>query len=447
MDALLRMQGRIPATMWTSVLIAAGFAAAQGPPIVMTLALVLIATGAAMIGGPEATAPTVFVALPFWMFEIPIRSSIFSPLELALLLTGLAAASWLAIEFLRTRSRTVIRQWLPDWGLIALAASLALIACLSLLWVADPDLRPDSVRALRRVILEPMLIIPALVWIVRSGRIRQSLTWLAVPAIGVSNLALIQVVLDRSTVEIGGIGRPIGTFTHPNNLAFYLERVIWFVPVALLPLTGRRSRVVWALAAVVLLACLATLSRGAAIGLAAGACVYFADELRRNWRRIATVAVPLAAVAFLARYLASSSSSVDSRETIWRGSIDMLRDHPWTGVGLDQFLGQYGRRYVRIEGWPERYTSHPHNVVLDFWLSLGVAGLIWLWFLLEQIGRRFRALAGTQRDTIRRAAVAMLVTGLVHGLLDNSFFLADLATWTWIGLVLATPELREHMDD
>ena len=52
----------------------------------------------------------------------------------------------------------------------------------------------------------------------------------------------------------------------------------------------------------------------------------------------------------------------------------MIRDHPWTGVGLDQFLGQYSRRYVRIEGWPEHYTSHPHDIVLDFWLSLGIPG-------------------------------------------------------------------------
>lgn len=447
MDGLQTLHGRISAWVWTSALVACGVLLSTTPPTTIALAVVVATIGFAALGGPEATVPAVFVALPFWQFEISIRTSIFSPLELTLLLVAGSSALWVGVDLLRTRNLRLIGHWLPDLQLLALALALAVIAIVSLSWVADPDLRPDSVRALRRVILEPMLIIPALVWLVRSGKIRQTIPWLAAPAVLVSALAIGQMVLDRSTVEIGGIGRPIGTFTHPNNLAFYLERAIWFVPIGLLPLASKRPRVAWAAAGIVLLAAIATLSRGAAIGLAAGACVYFATELRRHWKRIAIVAVPLAGVAFAARYLASSSSSVDAREAIWRSAVAMLRDHPWTGVGLDQFLGQYGRRYVRVEGWPERYTSHPHNMVLDFWLSLGVVGLVWLWFLVEQIWRRFRALSGIQRDTIQRAAVAMLITGLVHGLLDNSFFLPDLATWTWIGLVLASPQPVDATDD
>jgi putative inorganic carbon (HCO3(-)) transporter len=432
---------------WAILIILSGVAIALQPPTPLSALLVLVAVIAAVLGGPEAAVAAVFVALPFWQIELHIRTSIFGPLELALLLAGSSAAVWAGFDFLQTRRLHAFGSWLPDSGLILLASTLLLLGCLSLLWVADLDRRPDSIRALRRVIIEPLFIIPALTWLTRTGRLRMLLPWLAVPAVGVSALALVQSVLDRSTVEIGGISRPIGTFTHPNNLAFYLERAIWFLPVALLPFAGKRTRWVWVLAGVVAVACLATLSRGASLGLIAGACIYFEMDLRKNWRRIVVIALPVAAAAFLARYLASSSSSVDSREVIWRSAIAMLRDHPFPGIGLDQFLGQYGRRYVKIDGWAERYTSHPHNVVLDFWLSLGVAGLVWLWFLIEQIWRRYALLARSNGSTLRRAALAMLLTGLVHGLIDNSFFLPDLATWTWIGLILASPWIGETAND
>lgn len=117
----------------------------------------------------------------------------------------------------------------------------------------------------------------------------------------------------------------------------------------------------------------------------------------------------------------------------------MLREHPVGGIGLDQFFSQYGRRYVEPAGWPERYTSHPHNILLDFWLRLGLPGVILLWALLEAIVRRVRRAISSPGRTFQRSAVAMLVAGLVHGLIDNSFFLADLACFTWIGLSLGTP--------
>jgi O-antigen ligase len=117
----------------------------------------------------------------------------------------------------------------------------------------------------------------------------------------------------------------------------------------------------------------------------------------------------------------------------------MIRDRPITGVGLDQFLGQYRLRYVRPEGWPERTTSHPHNVLLDYWLSLGVAGVAVLWLLLEATWTRFTAAMTRSTFSIERACVAMVAAGLAHGLIDNSFFLPYLATFTWIGLGLSTP--------
>ena len=139
---------------------------------------------------------------------------------------------------------------------------------------------------------------PAITWMIRRERLMRLTPYLALPGLLVGGLAIVQFAASRSTVDIGGIGRPIGTFTHPNNLSFYLERVIWFVPVALLPVTRRIGRWQIVIVAVVLAAALATLSRGAAIALVAGGCVYFQDSVRQHWRRVLAIAAPLIVVAF-----------------------------------------------------------------------------------------------------------------------------------------------------
>jgi O-antigen ligase len=122
---------------------------------------------------------------------------------------------------------------------------------------------------------------------------------------------------------------------------------------------------------------------------------------------------------------------------IWDGAYRILRDFPLTGIGLDQFYVMYGLRYIEPEGWPERYTSHPHNVFLDFWLSLGLAGLALVLAGLIWLGWRTFRLSRLQPPSgLAVAGAAALTAGAVHGLVDNAFFLPDLAVLTWVSVAL-----------
>jgi putative inorganic carbon (hco3(-)) transporter len=123
------------------------------------------------------------------------------------------------------------------------------------------------------------------------------------------------------------------------------------------------------------------------------------------------------------------------RIDLWKSALAMLRDHPVFGVGLDQFLNQYQGVYIAPTNQRERWLSHPHNIVLDWWLSLGIMGVL----LAGWIGVRAvrGALALTRRTDVRvgalaRAALAGLVAVLAHGLIDNSYFLQDLALTVWL---------------
>jgi len=402
------------------------------------LALLGLAFGLTVLAGPIAAMMLVCLSLAVSSSMLVVGSTEWSPLELALVACGASVGFAATLEVMRSRSLRPIARWIGPRDLTFLAGALLVLAVATMTWIADPDLRSDSLRALRRVIIEPLFVIPALTEVRRRSAAFRLVPWLAVPAMGVSILAFVQLALGRSTLDIGGIERPIGTFTHPNNLSFYLERTVLFAPLLALPFARRYGRVAWLPPAVVVAATLATISRGAAIALGVGAAILLWEVLRARWRIYAGLAAIGLLLVFASRYFAESGDSVDARRTIWESAIDMIRDRPLTGIGLDQFLGQYGRRYVRPEGWPERSTSHPHNVVLDFWLSLGIGGLAVLWLLLELCWRRFRASMNRSAWSVERVSVAMIAAGLAHGLIDNSFFLPYLATFTLIGLGLST---------
>jgi O-antigen ligase len=416
-------------------------------PVPVKVIALLAAMAVVIWGGPVAGLSLVCAALSVAALIVQIGGTEWSPLELALLACGAATGLAILLDLFRNRRISTVLDWIGPRDVALLGAGILIVGCLSLLWVADPDLRPDSLRSLRRVIIEPLFVIPAMAAVVRGRETRRIAGWIVGPALAVSLLALVQLALQRSTVDICGIARPIGTFTHPNNVSFYLERAVWFTPLVVVPLASRLGRWPWLIAGLIVLATLATLSRGAAIALAAGCVVMFWELIRSRWRAFLGVVVAGAAVVFASRYVAQTGDSIDTRTTIWRAAVDMVRDHPVTGVGLDQFLGQYGRRYVRPDGWPERYTSHPHNVVLDFWLSLGLAGLALLWLWLEIAWRHARASLNAPNWSAKRAGAAMIIAGLAHGLIDNSFFLPYLATLTWIGLSISAPWTPEVTGD
>ena len=110
----------------------------------------------------------------------------------------------------------------------------------------------------------------------------------------------------------------------------------------------------------------------------------------------------------------------------------MLADRSLTGVGLDQYLYQYVPRYVEPLAWPERFTSHPHNLFLDAWVRLGIPGLMLVGCALWLLVRRLRA----ETSPITVAASLGLLVGVLHGLVDRGYFTLDLALSFWLVAVI-----------
>jgi O-antigen ligase len=133
-----------------------------------------------------------------------------------------------------------------------------------------------------------------------------------------------------------------------------------------------------------------------------------------------------------------AGGSTPIRLLLWREAIGYIRLHP-LGIGLDQFLYYHdpnsGRSLIDqlLMNTSEQYAAHPHNMLLDTWLRLGPLGVAALGWLLV---RFFAAGRARLSDPVALGALAAMTAALVHGLVDNFYFVPDLALAFWLLVAL-----------
>lgn len=191
-----------------------------------------------------------------------------------------------------------------------------------------------------------------------------------------------------------------------------------------------------------------TRSRGGLFALVVSLLVMLVlNRLRQISRKARVVLVSTAVVLALLAVSAGSFLSItqlapeigrlyQGRDTLqirlyqWRGTMRLLKTSPIVGAGLDGFHEMYKYRFAMTE-YPEP-MQYPHNVILTFWVELGLLGLLGFFWLA---GASWQ-LAGKSKYGlgVRAAFIAMLV----HGMVDVPYFKNDLAIAFWMLLALAT---------
>jgi len=289
-----------------------------------------------------------------------------------------------------------------------------------------------------------VIVEPALWFVMARSVMAGHRRWLLADAIvatgaAVALIGLIGFAMGHSVITTEGVRRLASIYPSPDNLGLLLDRI---VPVAAgVALFGLGRRRLWYGGATIpmLLAALLTFSKGSWLALAAAGLVL---GIRHRTIAIASaiviVALVGAAIALPVTRVRLLGATSMERVWLWQSSVTMIRDHPVFGIGLDQFLYTYPR-YRLANAWREPFLSHPHNLVLDVWLTLGLAGLAWLGWTMYRILERLRRLA-TSAVGDERALLAGLGAGfaaaLAHGMVDNALFLPDLAILFWAFLVL-----------
>jgi O-antigen ligase len=233
--------------------------------------------------------------------------------------------------------------------------------------------------------------------------------------------------------------RAYGLTGHPNLLAALLSFLVLMLLLDVQSSRGWRRGLLAAAIGVGVLGLLATVSRAAWLAFGVGLAVWaFGIRIQATGRRPAALAPPskpsarhmawvvvpiLAGLAFIvlyARTLAtrffSLSSAVEARSLMERLrdvriAAALIGDHPWTGVGLGNYLPS-----ARLL---DRSARVVHNVPLLVTAEMGIAGgLLWVWLGLAPIVAALRGWARGQRELVSQLApwVALLTIGLFHGL-------------------------------
>ena len=153
-------------------------------------------------------------------------------------------------------------------------------------------------------------------------------------------------------------------------------------------------------------------------------------------------------------------STLSKRLYLWLIALRMIHDRPWFGFGLSNWLCYYSANAVcsipalyhhqywiltipgtnTLTGLSDEPTlSHPHNIFLDVWVSMGIFGLlafialIFLFFRL--FSRILRTIQGAALDYLRWMTLgvgAAMLAGLIQGQVDNAFLAPDMAFCFWI---------------
>ena len=125
-------------------------------------------------------------------------------------------------------------------------------------------------------------------------------------------------------------------------------------------------------------------------------------------------------------------SSSHVRLQVWQTALLMIKQHWLTGIGLGLFEKRYLEFAEQIFHPPiELIMLHAHNILLQFWINLGVigvSGFIWLlviWF--RQVWCQVR-----EYNIIAITVAAAMVALLVHGMLDVAYWKNDLSALFWI---------------
>lgn len=424
--------------------------------VVFSLALVMLFC--LLVLRPAWGIALIAVTMPFYVPPLPkpILGYHFSPVEVFALVS---LAAWVFRSLLETgmraRSQTLRitkpRLIRADWAVLAFLA----VATLSLFFAQRSDVAFSEWRV---VIIEPVI----LYFLLRAVRPSEAELWVVLDAFVLSGVIVALYGLwqyltgqDLITAE-GGLLRLRSFYGSPNNVALYLDRLLPILVAIFLLGTqathGRRRLLYGALIVPVGLALLLTFSKGALfLGIPASMMFIFwiwqRDAGRRTWPWLLIATVAGLAAVLVAVQVPALAARLDLfgetgffRINLWRSAANMFVDHPWLGVGLDNFLYAYRGRYILDAAWQEPNLNHPHNVLLDFATRLGLLGLLAGGWMVWEAGRAiYRAIRNTD-DTWRPVAVGLggsLLAMLAHGLVDHSFFLVDLAFFFFLLLGVA----------
>ncbi len=453
------------------------------PDSIALLLLPLIAL--AFILRPDIGLMVLTFGIPFYLVKRPLVIDAVLMLELGLVILTFAVCLRLILHApsdFKTTLRHAINFLFHRMDFQSIHSKLSRLnstdfAVLSLFVVAIistmfAKIRGVAIYELRTVIIEP-IIFYSLIRIVFYLSNKEMTSRIPVLHGRLTDAFLLGTALHSATalyqywfapyqtIETEGVSRAIGyLYGSPNNLALILDRAFPLILVIVMfrVFVGQASmsdkfamwrKIGYVIALLIIsMGIFFTYSRGSLL-MALPISIMLMALLKggkRAWLAAAIsliilvlALVPLRNTDRLKNTLSfEPGTTAFIRINLWQSAWQMFQDNPLTGVGLDNFLYRYRTRYITPAAWADPNLNHPHNVILDFATRLGIGGvfaLIWLQYCFwHGAWRAYYTQENSYNRLLLLGWIGSMSTFLVHGLVDNSFFLVDLSFTFFLSL-------------
>ena len=245
------------------------------------------------------------------------------------------------------------------------------------------------------------------------------------------------------------IKRLTSVFSYPNALSLLVTPLLAFLFALGFKIRNQAEKIIYLLASVVgLFLVLATRSEGALLALVMALLIFIFFHLKRKIYQAALFAISFFVIIFspIKLYVFQAfndlfwptvshfTSSLAIRGLQWQETFSLLKDHWFFGAGLNNYQSLMAQ-YHHIT-WLEIFL-YPHNVFLNFWVELGLLGLVVFILLLVYIVQAIRRLF-IKKHVLAWPLTLFFIVWLTHGLVDVPYFKNDLSVlfFLFLGLLV-----------
>ena len=252
-----------------------------------------------------------------------------------------------------------------------------------------------------------------------------------------------------------GLPRPTAAFPNPNVFGIYMTALTPLIfGLALLYFKGKKRLFMFLPAILGLTGIYLTLSRGAGLAIYL-AVLFLCIAGKKKLFTAGLVAILIIYPFVMPKNIKQWAREVNynplvllcsqERISIQNNSINMIKHHPFIGVGVNTFSRNYGK-YKTIQA--EKYAHTPdtiyaHNIYLQMAGETGLLGLAaFILFLFQVFRRAFKTMPKLNDGYLRvigLSLIACMIAFLINGLTETSLYYPRVAMifWYLIGLSLA----------
>ncbi len=260
-------------------------------------------------------------------------------------------------------------------------------------------------------------------------------------------------------VIIGG-GRVAGTLGWTQPAAGYLTALV-LIAMSMLWGFPRKSGKILAVSGIGLgiIAMVSTGSRIGWISFAATSLVFVLAGMRIGWIKRETLIIAFIALVALAaifygpiytRFTANDYGSASARPMMWKLAWNVIKAHPWLGVGAGNYALVTPQYYTPDIGDPaEVLNIQVHNSYLDVWAESGTFALLcYLALFGAAIIKAWSCIKSRSRFvSLMGMALGLAIVSLCIQMFTDTFHLPSITLFTWslIALAASLPRLeRTH---